>query len=184
MFASVVLLLVASGSAKAGPPAWFDRMLAGYELQYDQKHGQAGVYDAKTGYFLIRDIECDGGIVSVFLTRDRHMVSNASYKVPNFTPNPDEGAGSQPLTNKPLSSLSTGKGVTIGFSRAQMEAKLGKPTQVKHSGPRKQFVDCIYRWQDKPGEEGITYEETYTFKEGKLIQIEFLKTANDLPGKG
>src|SRR5476651_1285771 len=143
-------------------PKWLDQTLAGYAFQYDEKHGQAAVYDATKGFFILREIDCDGAVVSLTLTRDRNIVVGQGYIVPDFKTKSDQ-TGAQPLTLKPLPSLSSGKGVTIGDSGTQVQSRLGPPTVRHHSGEKKQYVDLVYSWQDGKADSDFRYTETYTF---------------------
>jgi hypothetical protein len=169
MVGSLVLLL-ASRHSVHHPPVWFDRTVAGYVL----KNEMLGVVDPRSGFYVVRDGDCDGAFLSLTLTRDRHIVKNAGYRVPSLDPTPS-GDGSRPLATKRLSPLSTGKGVAIGFSPSRVAARLGHPTKIQHSGDRKQFLDYVYRLEEKAS--GASYEQTYTFKQGRLIQIEFSSAA-------
>jgi hypothetical protein len=163
MFASIAFCIAATPPKE---PRWLDRMVAGYALQYDDTHGTTCVFDAKSKYFILRDVECDGADISVILTRDRNIVAGQGYHVPGFTPRDSEN-GDRVITNKPLPSLATGKGVRIGDGPSRVERILGKPRRIEHSGSRKQFLDFLFTWSD--------YTERYTFKAGKLIEISFAR---------
>jgi len=160
-----ILLPVALASHR--PPAWFDPMLAGYKFAYDEKHGSVAVHDSKTGFFLVREIECDGGIVTLTLTRDRKEVSNMGYTVTGNSP-PDSGIPK--VVEKPLPNLSTGKGLSIGDSEANMKSLYGQPKSVHLDGNAKQFRVCTYKRKTD-----ANYEASYTFKAGKLIEISLLR---------
>lgn len=167
---TLLIALALAGSGKA--PAWFDRSVAGYALQYDETHGQAGIHDPKTNYYLLRSIECDGAHLTVILTRDRTIMTSNGYRVPNFK-DPSGAEGYTAVVEKPLSSLSTSKGVRIGDTPSQVKARLGKPTEIKTTGSRKQFVELDYVWRDIKNGEGHIWTNSYTFKQGKLIEITF-----------
>jgi len=165
---------VTSPSMGDHAPSWYDQKLAGYLLLFDERHDVVAVSDPKSGYFLVRSAECDGALLSLVLTRDRKMVSEMGFKVPNYK---TKEAGEQKILIKPIPSLSTGKGVTIGDSPDQVRQRLGPPTKTKHTGGRKQFVELVYTWKSGKGEDETDIEETYTFKGGKLIEIEFFEGA-------
>lgn len=148
-------------------PRWLDTEIAGYALKSDPT---VGVHDPKRGYFLVRTIECDGAIVTLTLTRDRNVVSGEGYAVPAFTPR--EGTpGNLKLVEKPLPSLATGKGVAIGASTDAVRARLGSPTRTK---PHAAFLDYVYAWR----QHATTHEQRYTFKAGRLIEIQFFRDAS------
>ncbi len=155
MVGSLVLLLVSRHTVHH-PPIWFDRRVTGYSL----KNAPLGVFDAKSGFYVVRAGDCDGAFLSITLTRDRHIVKNAGYRVPSLDASKD-GDESKRLAAKRLSPLSTGKGVRIGFSPSRVAARLGRPTQIQRSGERKQFVDYVYRLEERP--DGASYQQTYTF---------------------
>jgi hypothetical protein len=177
VFATLTALMLSRPLSGHHQPKWLDQSLAGYAFEYDEKHGQAGVFDSKSGFFILREIDCDGAVVSLTLTKDRNIATSQGYLVPDFTPKTGS-PGSNPLTVKSLPSLSTGKGVTIGDSGAQVQSRLGSPTLRHHTGERKQYVELVYSWKDGKADNDFRYTETYTFKAGKLIQIDFLREAN------
>jgi hypothetical protein len=178
MVATIIVSTILLGKPKnhAKAPAWLDFMLAGYALEYDEKHGEVGVYDQWKGFYLTRVPECDGGILSVTLTRDRALVSNDGFNVPGY--GQDRGPEAPKVIPKALPSLSTGKGVKIGDNQSQVKKLLGPPTREQFSGSRDQFVDLVYSWKSGKGGEGAEYDETYTFKQGKLIEVIFLRVSN------
>jgi len=163
-------------------PKWFDTTLAGYAFKYDEKHSMAGVHDPKTGFYLMRNVECDGGVLILTLTRDRNIVTGNGYKVLGFVPKTHDN-GSLQLTEKPLPSLATGHGIRIGDSPAKIRAKLGAPTKIGRSGARKQWTDWHYVWRTGEHDETLKYEQRYTFKAGKLIEVEFSRVMDDLPNQ-
>lgn len=149
-------------------PRGIDRGMAGYALAYDPKHGSVGVHDPRRGFYLIRSIDCDGAMVTLLLTRDRNEVAEMGYRVPGFVPQSGEN-GSSALEERPLPSLRTPKGVAIGDSPAAVRARLGAPTRTRPHGP---FLDLVYVW--KPKQEA-PHEQRYTFKQGRLIELEFVR---------
>ena len=174
----VLAVLISSEKAKGHPPAWLDNMLAGYALKYDETHGVIGVSDPKTGFFIVRTVECDGGVITLTLTKDRHYVADEGFRVPSLG-NRDENSGNQPLVVKPLTALATGKGVRIGDTPGLVRTKLGKPTTVERTGNREQFLTWTYTWKSGTAVGDPTFEEVYTFKQSKLIEIIFSRLAND-----
>lgn len=170
----VVALSVAQMHSQFGKrlPHWFDKTLAGYAFAYDQKHEPVAIYDPKTRFMLLRDVECDGADLTLLLTRDRYEMLQYGFLAPDFRPagKHDEG---QKMKVKPLTSLSTGKGVTIGDSPEQTVAKLGRPKKIDKTGRNKQYLNYRYSWTRGRGEDGTQYDQTYTFKGGKLIEVMF-----------
>jgi len=157
-----ILLLVAHH-----PPAWFDTTLAGYKFAYDEKHGSIAVHDPKSGFFLVREIECDGGLVSLLLTRDRKVVADNGFSVTGYSAS---DSVLPKVVEKPLPSLSTGKGLSIGDSEAKLKALYGKPKSVQFEGNAKQFRVCSYKLKTD-----ADYEARYTFKVGKLIEVSLFR---------
>lgn len=167
ILAIVALALGSLGFASGSKaPAWFDRSIAGYVLAYDEQHGQTFVRDPKSGFFILRTIECDGAHVSLLLTRDSKLTSGYQTE----------------YQKKPITPLSTGKGIRIGDSQAAVRKKLGTPTKNLRTGDRKQFVEYRYEWHDVKNGEGHDWANVYTFKQGKLIEIWFQREA--FPGEG
>jgi hypothetical protein len=169
MVLAAAAMIVSGAWSHGKEPAWLDRTLAGYALAYDEKHAPVVVHDAKSGFFLVRDIECDGGQLSLLLTRDHHSVegyeSDSEYK----------------LKQKPLPSLVTGKGVAIGDSESKMKSLLGSPSSHEITGSRDQFTVFHYAWLQRGKDAEVQYDEAYTFKHGKLIEIQFSRDEN--PGE-
>jgi hypothetical protein len=155
-------------------PAGFDNLIAGYAFAYDEKHNQACTYDSKSGYCIMRSIECDGADLTLLLTHDRYLIEGMGYDVPNF--GKVDSSPSMKLIVKPLPSLSTGKGVRIGYTPAQLRFKLGRPTKIEKSGSRHQFTDYVYHYIDGTKDDGDDFTQTYTFKAGKLIEIRFSRS--------
>ena len=153
-----------------GAPAWLDFSIAGYSLAYDKSHSQALIHDRKSGFYLKREIDCDGALITLELTRDRHEISG---ELSDATTPEIRGAQEKPLRN-----LKTGKGVKIGDGPDKLTERLGKPSKTERSGSRRQFLDHVYIWKSKPnGGAPVTYTETYTFKNGALIQVVFFRDA-------
>lgn len=167
------MLLPAVLALSLAAPRWLDRMIAGYAIAIDAPHDTIGVHDAARGFYLVRTIECDGAIISLTLTRDRNVVAEAGFAVPNFTPRSGDN-GSLPLVSKPLRSLATGKGVLIGDAPSSVVRRLGAPTVKKDHRP---FLDYVYRVQLNE-EAKTSYEQRYTFKGGRLIEIQFGRDAS------
>jgi hypothetical protein len=151
----------------SSPPKWLDNILAGYKIS--SAHGAVGVYDAATGYMLVRDIVCDGADVTLVLTRDRKEISeNYDYLIPNYT-SAKAADQLQPMKLKALP-LTTGKGVKIGDLMEDVREKLGPPTKIEKP---EQFTSYVYTYVTGHAEDDKEYTEAYTFKAGKLIEIIF-----------
>ena len=167
------ILLAVTFQATVSRPKWFDTTLAGYAFAYDATHSSVAVYDPKTHFVLVRVPECDGADMTLLLTRDRYMIAGMGYRVPDFVPPHDEN-GSQEMTVKAIPSLKTKHGITIGASISGVRSTLGAPSKTFKTGARKQFVNMEYAWSEPgPVEESRSYSQTYTFKQGKLIEILF-----------
>jgi hypothetical protein len=154
-------------------PRWYDTEVAGYVMDSSEKHRPLAVHDGKTGFFLVRDVECDGADITVLLTRDHSMMRQFGVSMPGAEP------AELTLQEKRLPSLSTGKGIRIGDTEGRMREILGKPTKVEISGSRDQYEDCIYQWKCPRDRFGLerAIEERYTFKAGSLIEVEFSSDA-------
>jgi hypothetical protein len=151
-------------------PGWMDFTIAGYALKYDRAHSQALIFDKARGFYLRREIECDGGILTLELTRDRRDVADGENVI--------DGRDVHGALHKSLRSLSTGKGITIGDTPSKVVNRLGKPSKIERSGERRQFTDYVYIWKSKEsGGNPLEYTETYTFKRSLLIQIVFFRDA-------
>lgn len=168
---ALALSAVIGLASHTSTPGWLDNKVAGYVMDGGSEDSNIGVYDKRSGFFMIRDFECDGAIKSILLTRDRKLVADQGFYVPGFSPN--DRRGYSKLIEKPLRSLETGKGVKIGDSQADVRRRLGFPTEAKHTGARKQFVDYEYRLHVGKGDDAEVDEQRYTFKANKLIQIDF-----------
>ncbi len=170
----VALVAAAVLGMNSGPnhrPRWYDDMLAGYALAYDKAHSTVGVYDPKSRYMLVRTVDCDGADVMLLLTRDRNKIREFGYKIPDGTP-AKEGQV-QTMNVKPLPSLTTGKGPKIGDPPSRIEQVLGHGHKTSRTGPARQFLNYQYLLVAGKGDEATSYDETYTFKQGKLIEISF-----------
>jgi hypothetical protein len=153
----------------AHPPKWFSLKLAGHRLESGEKDTE-GIYDRATGFYLFRTGECDGAYIGLVLTRDRNEVTQAGYYVPNFTPK-EHGNGKERLRHRHLASLSTGGGVRIGDSMEAVRRRLGRPTSLDQDDSKARYPIYVYEWREK-GPDARVYEQRYTFKEGKLIEIQ------------
>ena len=146
-------------------PVWTKARLAGYVVS----RGDIGVYDEARNFYLTRTIECDGADITVTLTRDRKVVSSMGFKVPSYP----SSEGSLELKMKPLSSLATSMGVAIGDNESKVRAIVGSPNKVTVDGPKRQFRTMSYTATVKQKDESTEYVHKYTFKEGRLIEIQF-----------
>lgn len=161
MSLATVFLLAVVSKPERRAPAWFDTLLAGYSLAYDERRRPVAVADPKTGYYLWRDTECDGADVTLVLTPD---VKEIQTEVPDAR-----------LVRKPLPSLSTGKGIRIGDPAIRLAETLGKASRVEASTTVKGATDYVYHWSSK----ARAYDETYTVKAGVVVRIEFEYSSND-----
>ncbi len=156
-------------------PKWVDTKLAGYVFEPATGATEVCVFDHKTGYYFLRNGECDGAYLSLVLTRDRKIISDYGYAIPGYKSTSENNYYRQ-IKNKPLGSLSTGKGIRIGDKPAVVIAKIGKPKTISLTGGKFQFTNYIYEIEKASGGHAgdtTNYTETYTFKAGKLIEITF-----------
>lgn len=165
--------MLALVAAVALQPAWFDSNIAGYAFAYDSTHSPIAVYDPVRKYYVMREVECDGGVLELTLTKDRNVMADYGFFVPNFQPK-DRENGTRTVTVKPISSLRTGKGVAIGDSIAAVRKRLGKGGHLTKEG---RFVNLVYSWRNRA--DAQQYEERYTFKGGALIEIQFSRNSGE-----
>ena len=162
-------------------PKWVDTKIAGYVFEPVAGTTNICVFDTKSGYYFLRNGECDGAYVSLVLTRDRKIISDYGYAIPGYKSTSENEPYLQ-IKNRPLSNLSTGKGIRIGDKPATVMAKLGKPKTISLTGGKFQFTNYIYEIEKEGGTnhagDTTAYTETYTFKTGKLIEITFDRDLN------
>jgi hypothetical protein len=163
------------------PPAWFDKSVAGYVLQWDDKHPGGCFFDSKKGFYVMRVPECDGSHLSLILTRDRKMVAGSAFHVKDLPKSMGEN-GYDTVHSASFRSLATGKGISIGDSQSVVRAKLGAPSKQEKAGNRKQFLEWTYLWRDVKKGVGAEWQNIYVFKTGKLIEVRFHR--DSVPGCG
>lgn len=137
-------------------------------------------HDPKSGYFAYKTFECDGGHVSVSITKDRRNVASGGYDTTRFGRKAEYEE--TPIKDKAIP-LSTGNGVKIGMSKAAVLKKLGKPVRTAVRGKKGEFWCALYKkaqMEDK--ETGQVLRNTYIFKNGKLIEISI--NLDSVPGCG
>ena len=138
-------------------------------------------HDPASGYYLYKNLECDGAHVSVTLTKDRRMVTESGFELARFGRKAKE-----PLLNdieKRSIGLSTKNGIRIGMSREEVRAKLGQPTKTAVRGSHKEFWCALYKKTImRNHEEGDVLRNTYIFKDGHLIEIAI--NLDSIPGCG
>jgi len=150
----------------AAAPKWIDNSLAGYALAYDETHKPIGIRDPRSGYMLVRGVECDGAFLTLLLTRDRKAVASEGFRLPKKGSKND---GVLVIVDRRLTSLRTGKGIEIGTSPHKVQASLGSPKRIELKG---RFVNYVYEWkaQNEP-----VQTQRYTFKAEKLIEVCFVR---------
>lgn len=160
-----------------GLPKSMTVSLGGFSLQQD-KLTNACRYDANSGYYLIKTWECDGGHRSIRLTRDRRLVEQSGYDIPNFGTKPEFES---PYKIEPGKlALATKHGVGIGETRTAVERLLGKPARTMSRGA---YSAILYRHREMfDKENGEVFRNTYIFKNGKLIEV--LLNLDGIPGCG
>ena len=169
---TAALLLVAISGSHGSVPAWMDWQLAGYSFSYDDTHRPVAVHDPKTGFYLVRDVECDGGTLTLLLTRDHQLAAENAAIDANSENEADN------IAQKRLPNLATGHGLRMGDSESRMKELLGKPDSEDIEGSRDQYVVYRYNWVDHSpnrNDPDTSYEQKYTFKKGTLIEIEFTR---------
>jgi hypothetical protein len=168
VLAAALVFASGFGQLPKGAPSWLDERLGGLELG---SRARTVRRDPTSGFYLCGSIECDGALQSLELTRDRHDVQNFQ----NYDDN------DQPVSDKVAKfPLKTGKGLSIGDSQAKVRATLGLPTASSRVGPKGKYVEYAYRCSLKVNGRATKFEETYTFKKNRLIQILFFLDSSDL----
>lgn len=150
-----VLLLLPTASAGAKPPRFVSNTVAGVELTEGE---EIRIYDARTGYYLVRWRECCGGPSGLILTRSKQKAA-AEGNLEDISP-------------RRLPSLATGHGVAIGDTLQMVRQKLGMPTRLPRRGmrPGEWTYTYLYRYPD--GASVMEYQAEYTFRGGRLREIE------------
>lgn len=128
-------------------------------------------HDPNTGYYATKMMECDGAHRFARLSRDRRLVEEAGFDVPNFG-KPSSDFFSENKIEKRKLSLSTKHGITIGMTESAVIKKLGKPDRSTKAGKKKEYSAILYRYiKMDERENGSGLRNTYIFKSGKLIEI-------------
>jgi hypothetical protein len=99
----------------------------------EQVGGISCWHDTSSGYYLYRVIDCDWAHVGVTLTKDRRMVANCGFEIPNYNHKNNDPPGN-PIVLKKIK-LATQNGIHIGMTREQVEKNL-----AKHLAPRCEVV--------------------------------------------
>lgn len=171
-------IIVAAAAVLIGPqkhhrhhpkPWWVTDTFTGLDqLKTDDQTGTPGFYDPRTGFMYYSGGDCDGADLYEAITRDRYELVGQGFDVPNFQPLHGQRDGSQKMYKAPLT-LTTKMGVKIGDDPKQLVALVGRPHKIEVQGSRNQFR--VYHYERHSRSEGRTFCEDYTFKKGKLIEI-------------
>lgn len=155
-------------------PKWMDSKIAGREGGY-----MGAIYDPSRNWYLVNGGECDGAIGFFYLTQDRRRLERAGFSV--YPPARSEtGESETDIYFRRLPNLATGHGVAIGQTPSQVWKRLGPPTRIKKTGYRKQFLEYRYTWKEGKRLQDRQYDQTYVFKKGKLIEINFDSVSNSV----
>jgi hypothetical protein len=151
-----ILLLLPTASAGAKPPGFVSYEVAGVELTEGE---EIRSYDSRTGYYLVRWRECCGGPTGVVLTPSKQRAA--------------EQGGLDTVQPRRLRSLATGHGVAIGDTLRAVRQTLGMPTRRPQRGKRAEEWIYTYLYRHPDGEALMEYQADYTFRGGRLREIEF-----------
>jgi hypothetical protein len=136
----------------------------------EQVGGISCWHDTSSGYYLYRVIDCDWAHVGVTLTKDRRMVANCGFEIPNYN-DKKKDLPSNPIVLKKFK-LATKNGVQIGMTREQVEKKLGKASRTAVRGGNKEYWCMLYKKAAMEDDSyGCVLRNTYIFKHDKLIEI-------------
>lgn len=141
---------------------------------------QACWHDSNSGWYALKTTECDGAHVAVTITKDRHIIEDAGYDVPNFGKGMDEFYGPNRIEERTFTPK-TKNNISVGSTAAQITKALGKPKTQFRDGARGQFTVLSYlsvHMVDK--ENGTSLENQYVLKDGKVIEIRIYREA--IPG--
>lgn len=163
-----LLLLVAA-------PTGVAQSISGYSVE-GRKVSQCCAFDVKSGYYLVKTVDCDWSEVSVTITKDRRIVADHGFVIGGP---PTEYSTPKP---EPLR-LETNLGEAIGMTRAQLTQRRGTPTRTAVRGAHREFWCALYRKVRMTSKsEGAVWDNTYIFKNGRLIEIRLDYQA--IPGCG
>ena len=132
-------------------------MLAGYSTE---KRDHVVIRDARTGYYLLRNCECDGSHVNLILCRDTASLKNWGV------------SADTPFKSGSLRSLATGHGIRIGDSRARVKQVMGLPTWQGTSKFRRGERAWSYHRLFGTQMDGVEYITLFRFRSGRVSGIE------------
>ncbi len=137
--------------------------LAGHTIVDRDRLSHHHGYDPASRFFLLTTADADGGYRSVTLTRDRRV--EAQWKA--------GGYNTEPHKTGPIH-LKTNLGVRIGMTRSQITQIMGQPKRTAVRGKNREYWSLLYyyRWYQKSLNSYSLISNTYTCKNGKLIEIE------------
>ncbi len=136
--------------------------------------------DPGTGWFALKTRECDGAHVAIIITKDRNVVEENGFDVPGFGREEKDFGSGEAIQRKSFAPKTRNK-IAVGSKISTVVRILGTPTARFREGTRKQFEVLQYKavlMTDK--ENGKSLENTYVFKEGRLIEIRLFR--NLIPG--
>ena len=157
---AIVGVLVLGLAAAAGatghkqPPA--ERLLAGYTTE---KHDSVRLRDTKTGYYLVRQSECDGSHLHLALYRDSTCLKD--WLEPGKT-----------VPTGRLRSVQTGRGLGIGDTSSRIRRIMGTPTW--QGGSRYSRGESVWSYHHLIGTraKGVEYITVVRFRNGLVTGIE------------
>ena len=71
----------------------------------------------------------------------------------------------------------TGKGVRIGDNESQLVSRLGRPAKIERAGARSDVL--IFRYGSGSNSDRRGYDESYTFKSGRLVEIRLASSRDE-----
>lgn len=163
--------------------AWPTRMAATLgNVRVDAyQPSQLAYHDPKSGYFLVKTLDCDGAHRQVLLTRDRRILVDMNYDTSRFGRAPMEFA-EQKVIDRAFPLVANNK-VKVGMGKTDVLRLLGKPSKTAIRGKNREFDCLLYKhvaMQSK--EDGLVLRNTYIFKHGKLIEMSL--NLDGIPGCG
>lgn len=137
--------------------------------------------DPKTGYYIYKNMECDGGHRAITITKDRRVLEEAGYDTTRFGRKPKEWMPYK-IETRPFPA-SAGNGVRMGMTKSSLLKKLGKPAKTAVRGKRGEFWCALYKKADLDAKkEGQVLRNTYIFKNGRLVEMKI--NLDSVPGCG
>ena len=138
--------------------------VAGYSVE---KTGHTLLRDERTGYYLIRTVECDGAHIHLALCADLRSHADRGFSEADIRPGR-------------LRHLQTGRGIRIGDTPARVRGILGRPTWQGVSKHTPGETVWTYHHLKGTQQNGVKYVTLFRFRKGRVSGVELSRDL--LPG--